>query len=339
MQTRNWIGLATVAGAAAIVGGTYMRYRNDLNARSLALEAKSEIANTAIGPIEYGREGSGPAVFVIHGAGGGYDQGLMLGHEMVGENTDIIAPSRFGYLRTPMPDNGSVAAQAKAHIALLDTLGINETIVMGVSAGAPSAVELALQYPDRVRALILVVPRAYDPNNLMGVSDTAQNKAVLRMMEGSANFAYWLSARIARKPLLRFFGVEPSLDANAPKEEREKITYIINDMLPISSRAAGFRNDSETELPQPHLEDINTPTLIITAEDDLFNSLPGARYAAEHIPDAKLKIFKTGGHLLISHGEDVRKAVAAFLSEQIDKVAQPPKEKVAVNLSEAMLEH
>ena len=337
MQTRNWIGLASVVGAAVVASGTYMRYRNDLNAKSLALEARSEIVNTTRGSIEFAREGSGSSVFVIHGAGGGYDQGLLFGREMLGEDAAIIAPSRFGYLRTPMPDDASIGAQAEAHNALLDKLGVNKTIVMGLSAGAPSAVELALRYPERVSALILVVPRAYDPDNLMGVSDTVQNKAVPRLMEGSADFAYWLSARVARKPLLRFFGVEPSLDANAPKEEREKITYIINDMLPISARAEGIRNDSETELPQSHLEDINTPTLIITAEDDLFNSLPGARYAAEHIPDAKLTVFKTGGHLLISHSEDVRNAVAAFLSEHIDDVAQPPKEKVSANLSEAIV--
>lgn len=120
MQTRNWIGLATAVGAVAVAGGTYMRYRHDLDAKSQALEAKSEIAETKRGSIEYAREGSGPPALVIHGAGGGYDQGLYLAHEMLGDGFDVIAPSRFGYLRTPVPHNASHSDQADAHAALLD---------------------------------------------------------------------------------------------------------------------------------------------------------------------------------------------------------------------------
>lgn len=339
MQTRSWIGLASAVGAAAVAGGTYMRYRHDINAKSQSLEAKSVLVETKRGTVEYAREGSGHPALVIHGAGGGFDQGLFLGHELIGEDVDIIAPSRFGYLRTPMPEDASIGAQAEAHIALLDKLGVSRAVVMGVSAGAPSAVELALRYPHRVRALILVVPRAYDPDNLMGVSDTPQNKAVLRLVEGSADFAYWLSSRVARRPLLRFFGVEPEVDASAPREEREKISKIIYDLLPISARTAGIRNDSVTELPEPHLEDIRTPTLIITAQDDLFNSLPGARYAADHIPGAELKVFRTGGHLLVSHGMETRKAIAEFLNRHVSDAAPRPEGKISPNLSKDAASH
>jgi 2-hydroxy-6-oxonona-2,4-dienedioate hydrolase len=339
MQTRNWIGLATAVGAAAVAGGTYMRYRHDLNAKSQALVEKGEIAETERGSIEYAREGSGPAALVIHGAGGGYDQGLYLAHDLLGEGYDVIAPSRFGYLRTPIPDDASHSAQADAHAALLDRLGIKEAIIMGVSAGAPSAIEFAVRYPKRTSALVLVVPRAYDPANQAGVEQTPQNKTVIRLFENSANFPYWAATKVGRKTLVRFFGVDPGLEAKAEPKEREKITGLIAGMLPLSARVDGIMADTSSELVKSDLEHIHTPTLVISAEDDLYHTLPGARFTAEHIPDAKLKVFETGGHLLISHGGEVREAIADFLSEHASDRVLPPDGKVSANLSEAVVAH
>lgn len=318
MQTRNWIGIASAVGAAAVAGGTYWLYRHDLDERAATLKAKSKIAPTAQGVIEYAREGSGPAALVIHGAGGGYDQGLYLAHDLLGKGYDVIAPSRFGYLRTPVPNDASHSAQAEAHAALLDKLGVQDTIVIGVSAGAPSAIEFALRYPERTQALILIVPRTYDPANQVGVDQTPQNKAIIGMFEKSADFSYWAATKVGRKQLVRFFGVDPELEAKAEPLEREKITGLIADMLPLSERVDGIIADTTSKLPRPDLEKIDAPTLVISAEDDLYLTLPGARFAADHIPNAELKIFKTGGHLLIGHGEDTRKAIGAFLARYAD---------------------
>ncbi len=339
MQTRNWIGLASAVGAAAVAGGTYMRYRQELNAKSQALDAKSEIAETACGPIEYAREGRGSATLVIHGAGGGYDQGLYLAHEMLGDGFDVIAPSRFGYLRTPVPADSSHSAQADAHAALLEKLGVGKAIIMGVSAGAPSAIEFAVRYPDRTAALILVVPRAYDPDNQVGVEQTPQNKTVVRLFENSADFPYWVSTKVGRKTLVRFFGVDPELEAKADPQERDKVTALIADMLPLSARVSGIVADTRSELVKSDLEHIYAPTLIISAEDDLYHTLPGARFTAEHIPDAKLKVFETGGHLLISHGSDVRTAIAEFLGKPIKNAARIPNRKASADLSAAVIAH
>ncbi len=322
MRTRTVIGLASAVGTAAVVGGAFMRYRHDLKVKTRNLETSHQVARTPRGEIEFAREGSGPAALVIHGAGGGFDQGLSLGRDLLGEGYDMIAPSRFGYLGTPVPGDASHAAQADAHAALLDRLGIARAIVVGVSAGAPSAIELAVRHPERVRALILVVPRAYDPGNRVGVDGTLPNKAVIRMFEKSADFPYWLSTKIARQPLVRFFGVEPGLESKAPAEERGKITAIIEDMLPLSARVQGIRNDTVSGLADPGLEFIKAPTLVISAEDDLYHTLPGARYTAEHIPGAQLRVFETGGHLLVSHGSDTQAAISHFLRDKLGH--QPP---------------
>jgi pimeloyl-ACP methyl ester carboxylesterase len=66
----------------------------------------SLVASTDAGPIEYAERAAGVPILSIHGAGGGFDRGLALASELVDEDYRIIAPSRFGYLRTPVPPEG-----------------------------------------------------------------------------------------------------------------------------------------------------------------------------------------------------------------------------------------
>ena len=112
--------------------------------------AGGSIVETVLGKIEYTDVGDGMPLLSIHGAGGGYDQGLLIAEALFGDGFRVIAPSRFGYLRTPVPRDASPAAQADADAALLDVLGLDRAIVVGTSAGAPSAMQLALRHPEKV---------------------------------------------------------------------------------------------------------------------------------------------------------------------------------------------
>jgi 2-hydroxy-6-oxonona-2,4-dienedioate hydrolase len=300
-------------GAAAT---SYRRFRREMAELGRALEAGGTMVETAAGPIEYAREGEGEPALVIHGAGGGYDQGLSIGGDTLGFGYDMIAPSRFGYLRTPLGEDVTPAAQADAHAALLDVLGVDRVVVLAASAGAPSAIELALRHPERVRSLVLLVPRAYDPTAIVGVDRSASSQAVLKVIEASADFAFWLAIRLARPAVVRFLGVPPELEARAAPAERERISALMRSILPLSRRIAGIKAEDAFELGPWPLEKIRCPTLIVSAEDDLFRTLPGARFTAERIPGAELKVLPDGGHLMVGRGEEVTEAVAAFLSRQ-----------------------
>ena len=314
MRTIAMLGKA--AGATALIaGGTaYRRFRREMRQARARLEAGSRIAATERGPIEYAREGSGRELLVIHGAGGGYDQGLMLGRELFDRETEILAPSRFGYLRTPVPADSSPAAQAEAHAALLDLLEIERTIVVGVSAGAPSAVELALRHPRRVAALILIVPRLYSPTESVGADPSTPSQAVLRLIMSGADFGYWLAMRIARAALVRFLGVSPEVEARASAEDRRRVTEIVRSILPLSARLPGIEADGAARIAEWPLEKVEAPTLIVTAADDLYRTPPGARYTAERIRGAELKMLEDGGHLMIGRGQEVRDAISDFLA-------------------------
>ena len=315
MRRNALLAVASVLGSTAAGAALYGAYRRDIATIRAAIEAGGTRIETESGPIEYAREGSGPPMLVIHGAGGGYDQGLMLGRELFGSGFDVIAPSRFGYLRTPVPGDSSPAAQADAHAALLDALRIfGPVTVVGVSAGAPSAIELALRHPERVSGLILAVPRAYAPG-MPEVSSPPEAGRVLKLVMTGADFAFWAAARVARRSVVRFLGVPPGVEARAAPEDRERVTQVIRGILPLSKRMAGLEADSEAKISGWPLERIKVPTLVISAMDDLYGTLPAASYTAEQLPNAELMVLASGGHLMVGRGDEVRERIASFLQQ------------------------
>jgi pimeloyl-ACP methyl ester carboxylesterase len=289
-------------------------YKKDLDRAREAAHRGSLVANTDAGPIEYADKGAGIPLLSIHGAGGGFDQGLTNAGELLGEGFRIIAPSRFGYLRTPVPQDTSAAAQADAHAALLSKLNVPKAIVVGVSAGARSAVQLAIRHPDMVAGLVLIVPGTYSPAGPVSIAPSRGNRFTFWVVNAGGNFAWWVAEKIAPSMLIRFLGVRPELVAAAPRAERDRVMSIVKSIEPLSLRFPGINVDSATELRELPLGKITAPTLIISARDDGFNTLPAAEFTASKIPNAKLVVYDTGGHLLVGHEKTVRAAVRSFLA-------------------------
>lgn len=92
-----------------MAGAALLLYKNELGRMRDAASRDSLVANLDVGPIEYAETGAGIPLLSIHGAGGGFDQGLANAAELVGGGFRIVAPSRFGYLRTPVPQDASPA--------------------------------------------------------------------------------------------------------------------------------------------------------------------------------------------------------------------------------------
>ncbi|TIU75625.1 MAG: alpha/beta hydrolase, partial [Mesorhizobium sp.] len=189
--------LAMSMAIVATAGVAFLLYKNELGRMRDAASRGSVVAKLDIGPIEYADSGVGTPLLSIHGAGGGFDQGLANAANFVGEGVRVIAPSRFGYLRTPVPQDTSPAAQADAHAALLSKLNVPKAVVVGVSAGARSAVELALRHPDKVTALILIVPGLYSPTSPVSIQASRGNKFVFWVVNAGGDFAWWATEKIA----------------------------------------------------------------------------------------------------------------------------------------------
>lgn len=309
--------LSAISIAPAVAGEmVFLFYSNDIDQARSAVANGARIANTAAGPIEYAERGDGIPLLSIHGAGGGWDQGLTNVADLVGSGFRVIAPSRFGYLGTPVPADTSPSAQADAHVALLSELEIDKAVVVGVSAGARSAIELALRHPDTVSALLLIVPGTYAPESPVMVEGSRGSAFAFWLVNAGADFAWWAAEKIAPSVLIRFLGVPPESVEAAPAQERKRVMAIIRSVEPLSRRLPGINIDSAPDLRRLPLEKISAPTLVVSAQDDLFNTLPAAIFAARSIPGAKLVVYDTGGHLLVGQGGRLRKSSATSLLRQ-----------------------
>ena len=315
------IALALALAAAWAIRS---RFERDLAAAAQRAAQGSTLLATRCGPIEVQEAGQGVPLLMIHGSGGGHDQGMAWARPLVQQGVRVIAVSRFGYLRTPRPADASPEAQADAHACLLDALGIAKAAVMGVSAGGPSALQMAIRHPDRVSALVLVVPIAYKPGAVADsappVSD-AKDEMLLRLL--GSDFLFWAGLHGARDAVIRHvLATPPELVAAASAQERARVNALAERILPVSSRAAGLRDDTRLgkSLGPYALETIRAPTLVVSARDDGFGTFAAAQYTASRIPGATFIGFDRGGHLLVGHDEAVRDAIVALLKGQM---AQP----------------
>ena len=271
---------------------------------------------TVYGPIEYAQAGKGSPVLVVHGAMGGFDQGLWLAHSFDILNHRVITVSRFGYLRTPLPGGANLDLQADAFVCLMDALGIRQAAVFAVSAGSTSAIRFAARHPERVSGLILLCPDV--PGS---IQITLPPRCVFDTLLRS-DFLYWI--------LVTFFcGWMQNVTGMVPKgyaltsEYKPQIKMIQLGDLPVSQRIDGMifesyttlaeYNDSVTAASPYPLDTIITPVLIIHPVDDPIVAIENVRGLAEQMPNARLHEVPDGGHFLFGHREEVKAEIARFL--------------------------
>jgi 2-hydroxy-6-oxonona-2,4-dienedioate hydrolase len=310
------LAIAAFVIAATSAAVIWRHYRADIGeARERIAAAK--IARTACGPIEYSIVGEGPPVLVIHGAGGGFDQGQDLGEPLAHAGFRVIAVSRFGYLGTPLPSDASAVAQARAHACLLDAIGVQRAAVLGASAGAPSAAQFALLYPDRLSRLVLLVPGLYAPRPA-GTPSVKKPEGIGLVANTvlESDFLMWSAIHAAPGTLSRIIlGTPSAVVDSASNTERERLDRVLEHVLPVVPRRIGLRNDAIVigSLVRYDLERIAVPTLVITAADDLYGTYDSGRYSAEHIPGARFVGYPNGGHLLVGREGESAVEVVAFL--------------------------
>lgn len=318
MQTKRRATLKLVGGGllAAMAGGmaaVYASYARDMAAARARVQASRRMIETACGPVEYGESGAGAPVLVIHGAAGGFDQGLTIGEAGLGTGYRLIAPSRFGYLGAPVPAQASVAAQAEVYACLLDALGIDQVAVIGFSAGGPSALQFALQYPQRTTRLAMLAAISMRPPL---TAEEERTESAINRMVGS-DFVYWAAIRAAPSKVLALLGVKEPVQRAMAAEERAIIYRVLEEMLPMSPRLPGIAVDQSFEMPVVSLSQITCPVLVIHARDDTLVTIDYGLHTARSIPGAQWVPFETGGHFLGGHYRELQGLVSRFLEGEV----------------------
>ncbi len=326
-----WIAIVVVAVAVALVVTSFIVWRTREFRR---LRSGSVVADTALGPVEYALQGSGPSVVVLHGGIGGWDQGLAISQDLgLDAQFTVLAPSRAGYLRTPLstcrtPDQTAVAIEA-----LLDDLNMDKVAVIGISGGGPTALALTLRLKDRVQALVMLAAitcRHEQP------ARTTSDGIVRLMFSDSANlvldFVLWvfmvqLIRILPRYMVKRIFQATETFDKKGLERRveevmrhREQWTWmarLFESSLPLSVRKVGLDNDLKqfAALPVYPVKNITCPTLVVHGRHDGNVPFSHAAFVADNVPNAELFVAETCGHLIwmSDDAEPAREKVMSFL--------------------------
>jgi pimeloyl-ACP methyl ester carboxylesterase len=306
---------ALLAGALlAVPAGLAVRAyrRDDVAARVRLASPAVPVHRVALsrGALEYARYGEGPTVVVLHGSGGGWDQGVDWARRRLAGGSDVVAVSRPGYLGSDLPADTTTAAAADMVAELLTSLGVGRADVVGLSAGAPTALHLAARHPPLVRSVLLESPLL--PTARPVPLPPLPAVRLLTRLPG----LLWL---LLRSPLL------VGLSAGVPRRElgtaeRAELAAITATTFPVGPRAAGTVVDravtgEEVRRGEVPAEEVRAPTLVVNAAGAVLAPHADAEAFVARLPDGRLVEPTSGGHVLVGNVEPLRAVVSGFLRE------------------------
>jgi pimeloyl-ACP methyl ester carboxylesterase len=200
-------------------------------------------------------------------------------------------------------------------IAVLDAEGVDRAVVFGVSMGGMISQELALAYPERVRALVLGATHAG------WLRSKHMSRATLRdfikATSGGARGGMDASARILVSD--EYYAAHPREFAAWLREARPA-----GPRTTLRQMTAVMRYTTARRLP-----DLRLPTLVITGDADRLVPPENSRVLADLIPGAKLVVLPGAGHCFrLERERETADALEAFfaglVSEDSPRAADAP---------------
>ncbi len=195
-------------------------------------------------------------------------------------------------------------------------LGADEIVVAGGSYGGFIAMEYAIAYPDRVRAMILRDTSA-DRSNLDRAYENA--RAQTRVKINWDNFGRYWSGRIRDDQDLkdRWAEIIPLYDFEYdPVRSAERV------------EAGSYRHEAHNwcftrNMPgydlKPKLPGVHCPTLVTVGRADWVTPVSSAETIAALIPDSRLVVFEKSGHSpQIEESDKFQAVIRDFLHDVLD---------------------
>ena len=252
----------------------------------------------------YENAGAGPRLLFISGSGGDLRVQPNVFASPLAKAFDLLAYDQRGLGRTAKPDVPySMAQYGDDAAALMDALGWDDALVMGVSFGGMVAQELVLRHPGRVKKLVLACT---SPGGAGGASYPFHEIEHLKGLERAAHMmpisdtrrdAAWAAAnpedyqRFLQMAAADPYADEPGRDIGAHRQFEARAKLDTWDRLPS----------------------IACPVLIAAGKHDGI-ALPETQdRMARRIPGAELQWFE-GGHLFLMQDRAAYTAVIEFLN-------------------------
>jgi 3-oxoadipate enol-lactonase len=253
--------------------------------------------------VWHDRHGKGPAVVLIHA---GIADSRMWEPQLrpFAKTHAVIRVDLPGFGKSPIETN-PVSYRGSVNTAL-DAYDIERAAIVGTSLGGMTALELALDSPGRVTALVLVGAGIDDHDwaDEMNDFDKAETEAIERgALEGAVkgNLAWVAGPRRSLDeidPHVRELAGEMQMDAF--RQEWPDDLRALKLDPPASQR----------------LGDVVVPTLVVTGDEDVVDIIRIGDRLAREIPDAERATIGGAAHLPnLERPDEFNRLVLGFLDE------------------------
>jgi len=228
----------------------------------------------------------------------------------------LISWDRPGFGLTERPLHGSLpdnpytrASAARLGWALLDSLGIERTVLVGASAGGTNVLEMYSQAPERVRALILLAP---------AITGDVGAPPPLRQLLRAAPLRR-LGPRVVERAIGDITRERSTRSWADPSRANDEDLAAYRDLVRVEGWSRGLWEVMTAEAP-PDLRDvlrsITVPTLVVTGAQDRTIAPRWGRWVAGTIPGGRFELLPDCGH--VPHQErpqELARILRPFLAE------------------------
>lgn len=230
--------------------------------------------------------GRGPALVCLH-AGVADARSWRAQQQSFSGRWRVIAYDRRGFGRTRCPP------QPFAHvddlIALLDALRIGQAVLMGCSQGGRIAIDAALAYPDRVRALVLVAAA------ISGAPEWTDLPAALQPRFDA------LDAAEARGDLDAVNRLEAEIWLDGPLQAPGRVGGAVRELF-LEMNGTALRAPSPGAAIEPpsawrRLHEIRVPTLALWGPYDFEPLCVQMQHLVAQVPGARAGVIDATAHL------------------------------------------
>ncbi|MCS6988389.1 MAG: alpha/beta hydrolase [Chloroherpetonaceae bacterium] len=195
----------------------------------------------------------------------------------------VLAPHAFGFGGSPAKANWTFNDYADALNALLESLGVSQTTLVGISMGGYKAFAFWRKHPAKVKSLVLCATRAE--------ADSPEAKKT-RYEFIDAVLKNGVEEAVARM-LPRLLG-KTSLDSRPDVVRR--VEAIIRQSSPEAIaetlKALAERDDSTPTLPS-----VNVPTLVLAGAEDALMNEAVLKVIHDGVKHSEMKTIEAAGHL------------------------------------------
>jgi pimeloyl-ACP methyl ester carboxylesterase len=294
---------------------------------STTLDLRIDVVPTSRGRVEVATTGEGPSALLIHGIPGSWRQCIPLAEDLADgpDGYKVVLPSRPGYGRTPIRTGRSYEHQADAFVALLDSLGIDRTRVLGISGGAPVAIAMAARHPDRVDGLVLAcgmaphlitAPLTIRIVKLPGVAPVL-SKAIKAIGRRRARDEAYIDAQITK-------GLTPDELERSKTDDRIRSDVLRHELghLAAPSGIHGLRNDllqvETARHSTPPSYTVTCPALFMNGDADTVIPATHAEFYLGQVPDARTMTFEDAGHIFaLTRRTESSAAIRSFFDKTL----------------------